>query len=64
MVDEINGKTIYRTYFSMDKGELKKLQKSEVIKVRMLWSIGYEDYEVNELDFFINQLNCLEQVKG
>jgi hypothetical protein len=63
-VDDVNGKTIYRTYFSLEKSEIKKLQKSEVIKVRMLWSIGYEDYEVNELDFFINQLNCLEQIKG
>jgi hypothetical protein len=63
MVDEVNGKTIYRTFFSLDKLEMKKLQKSEVVSVRMLWSIGYEDYDVNELDFFINQLKCLEQVK-
>lgn len=62
-VDEVNGKTIYRTFFSLDKAEMKKLQKSEVVRVRMLWSIGYEDYEINELDFFINHLNCLEQVK-
>jgi hypothetical protein len=63
MVDEVNGKTIYRTYFSLDKLEMKRLQKSEVVSVRMLWSFGYEDYNVNELDFFINQLDCLEQVK-
>jgi hypothetical protein len=62
-VDELNGKTIYRTYFSLDKSEMKRLLKSEVVSVRMLWSIGYEDYDVNELDFFINQLKCLEQVK-
>lgn len=63
VVDEVNGKTVYRTFFSLDKSEIKKLQKSEVVRVRMLWSIGYEDYEVNELDFFINHLNCLAQVK-
>lgn len=62
-IDEINGKTVYRTYFSIDKNEEKELRKSEVIKVRMLWSTGYEDYEINELDFFINQLNCLDQIK-
>ncbi len=63
IIDEINGKTVYRTYFGVDKGDLKQLRKSEVIKVRMLWSSGYEDYEVHELDFFINQIKCLDQVK-
>lgn len=62
-VDENSGKTIYRTYFGVNKNDEKELKKSEVIKVRMLWSTGFEDYEVNELDFFINQLNCLDQVK-
>jgi len=62
-VDESSGKTIYRTYFSVDKNEEKELRKSEVVKVRMLWSTGFEDYEVNELDFFINQLKCLDAVK-
>lgn len=61
-IDEVNGKTVYRTYFTVDKNDEKELSKSEVVKVRMLWSTGYEDYDVNELDFFINQLNCLDQV--
>jgi hypothetical protein len=63
-IDEVNGKTVYRTYFGIDKGDEKKLKKSEVIKVRMLWSSGYEDYDIHELDFFINQLKCLSQVKN
>jgi hypothetical protein len=62
-IDEVNGKTVYRTYFGLDKGDIKQLKKSEVIKVRMLWSSGYEDYDIHELDFFINQLKCLDQVK-
>lgn len=63
VIDEINGKTVYRTYFGVDKSDEKELRKSEVVRVRMLWSSGYEDYDVHELDFFINQLKCLEQVK-
>jgi hypothetical protein len=62
-VDEVNGRTIYRTYFGLDKGDISDLKKSEVVRVRMLWSTGYEDYEVNELDFFIHQLKCLESIK-
>ncbi len=61
-VNENTGKTIYRSHFTIDKTDAKVLSKSEVVKVRMLWSTGYEDYDVNELDFFINQLKCLDQV--
>lgn len=63
-VDDSNGKTVYRTYFAIDKPHEKMLRKSEVVKVRMLWSTGFEDYEVNELDFFINQLKCLDAIKN
>ena len=63
-VDENSGTTVYRTYFSIDSNEERELKKSEVVKVRMLWSTGFEDYEVNELDFFINQIKCLDQVQN
>lgn len=61
-VDENGGRTVYRTFYGIDKNEEKQLLKSEVIKVRMVWSKGFEDYEVNELDFFIDHLNCLDAV--
>ncbi|MFK7950072.1 MAG: hypothetical protein AB8G11_20950 [Saprospiraceae bacterium] len=62
-VDESDGLTVYRTYFGIDKTDEKMLKKSEVVKVRMLWSTGFEDYDINELDFFINQLKCLDVIK-
>ena len=32
-----------------------------VIKIRMLWSSGYEDYDVHELDFFINRATANDE---
>lgn len=62
-VDENNGRTVYRTFYGIDKSEEKQLLDSEVVKVRMIWSKGFEDYDVNELDFFIDQLKCLDAVE-
>lgn len=62
-VDENNGRTVYRTFYGIDKSEEKQLLNSEVVKVRMIWSKGFEDYDVNELDFFIDQLKCLDAVE-
>lgn len=52
-------KTIYTTAFLLDNKDVRELQKSEVSKVRMTWTSGYEEYEVYELDFFTKQFNCL-----
>jgi hypothetical protein len=27
--------------------------------MRVLWSTGYEDYDIYNIEFLINQLNCL-----
>lgn len=52
---------VYKAQYALDTDVVKTLKKSEVDKVRMFWSTGYEDYEVYELDFFFHQLKCLEQ---
>ena len=62
-VDRTKKQTIYSTYFILDKKSLKKFRKSEISQVRMVWSKGFEDYEVYEVDFLINQLNCLDKVR-
>jgi hypothetical protein len=52
---------IYKAQYALDADVIKELKKSEVDKIRLFWSTGYEDYEVYELDFFFHQLKCLEQ---
>ncbi|MFT5386870.1 MAG: hypothetical protein ACI81W_004288, partial [Saprospiraceae bacterium] len=51
----------YRAQYLISSGDEKELKKSEVDKVRIIWSSGYEDYEIYELDFFIDQFNCLDK---
>ena len=51
----------YRVHYPIDRGQLSLLEKQEVDAFRVFWSSGYEEYEVYQLDFFQNQLSCLEQ---
>lgn len=55
-------KKVYRVkgQYSINRKQEKLLKKSELDKVRIVWGTGYEDYEIYELDFFINQFRCLE----
>ena len=58
-IDNYTGDTIFTGYYALGKSAEQALLKSEVDKVRVVWSTGYEDYEIYELNFFIDQINCL-----
>ena len=64
MVDTRKGKTIYNTIFSINAKFEKDLSKIEIDKVRLVWGAGYEDYEVYELDFLIDQFACLNAARA
>lgn len=53
----------YRVHYGIAGDQLSFLEKSEVDKIRVFWSSGYEEYEVYQLDFFMKQLACLEAIK-
>ncbi len=59
--DPLENSVSYRAQYLISSGDEKKLKKSEVDKVRIIWSSGYEDYEIYELDFFIDQFKCLDK---
>lgn len=50
---------IYPISYNFDKSLVKKLTKSEIDRIGIEWTSGYEEYTVYELDFFINQIACL-----
>ncbi len=58
-LNKVTKTTVYRGQYLISKDHEKSLKKSEVDKVRVVWGTGYEDYEVYELDFFIDQFKCL-----
>lgn len=59
--DETGQIFTFRGQYPLDKPTLKKLRSSGLDKVRIAWSTGYEDYEVQNVDLLIQQAQCLEQ---
>lgn len=60
VVDPLTNFTTYRAQYQLSEYQMRSLEESEVDQVRVVWRTGYEDYEVFELDFFINQFECLK----
>lgn len=61
-IDPYSGHTIFTGQYALGKKEINALKKSGLDKMRVMWSTGFEDYDVYYLDFLINQINCLESV--
>lgn len=59
--DTITNLLTYSVHYPIDRSQISLLRNSEVDSVLVFWSSGYEEYEVFEVDFFINQLACLEK---
>lgn len=51
----------YRVHYPIDRAQLNTLRRGELDTMIMFWSSGYEEYEVYNLDFFTNQITCLEK---
>lgn len=50
----------YLVHYPIDQSQINILKNSEVDSVIVSWSSGYEEYEVYQLGFFINQIRCLD----
>ena len=50
----------YRVYYPIDRSQMSILKNNEVDAIRVFWSSGFEEYEVYQLDFFSNQLQCID----
>lgn len=50
----------YRVHYPINQSVINTLKKGEVDNIRMYWSSGFEEYEVYYLNFFIDQIRCLE----
>lgn len=60
IIEPLTGVTVYQTNYPMEKGEYKQLSKTELDKIGIIWSTGYEEYEIYEVDFLMNQAECLK----
>ncbi|MBK6449294.1 MAG: hypothetical protein IPN87_15340 [Saprospiraceae bacterium] len=59
-VDNNNNLTVYKANFPVTRENQKTLMNSLVDKIKIVWSTGYEEYSVTNIDFFSNQIRCLD----
>ena len=53
------GATLYRAQYPLAADLLKKIRRMELDKLRIAWSNGYDDYEVQQVDLLMRQAECL-----
>lgn len=51
--------TRYEAEYAIDPRVLNELEKNALDKIRLVWSTGYEDYEVFDVDLLSRQFDCL-----
>lgn len=55
-----NAGYVYRAQYMLDKTAVKQVKKSGLDKVRLTWATGYEDYDIQLVDFLQRALRCIE----
>jgi len=54
-------RVIYDGIFEMNGSNKKKLKDTELDQIEIIWSSGFEAYEIFNVDLLMNQLKCLER---
>lgn len=49
----------YSVYYPIDRSYINILKESELDLIRVFWSSGFEEYSIQQMDFFQRQLKCL-----
>ncbi len=60
-IEKYTGNTIYKAVFPIDKDYLKLFKTVELDHIGIIWTSGYEQYDVYEVDFLMQHLNCLDR---
>lgn len=59
VVDAQKGTTTFRAQLAIS--ETSELTQSELDTIRVSWSVGYEDYEIYDMDVLRNLFKCLDK---
>ena len=51
----------YHVHYYINEDQLGFLRDREVDNIRVFWSSGFEIYDIFDVDFFMNQIACLER---
>lgn len=60
LIEQYTGNTIYQAIFPIDKDFIKLFKSVELDHLGIIWTTGYEQYDIYEVDFLMNHLNCID----
>lgn len=61
-INKDTGFTEYYVAFGIDKENKRDLKKSDIDKIGIMWSSGFEEYDVYAVDLIKEQLKCLKKL--
>ena len=61
-IENYTGNTIYEVYYPLKKDDLNNLQKFPLDAIGIMWSSGFEKYEIFQVDVLMHQINCLKSL--
>jgi hypothetical protein len=61
-IEQYTGNILYKLEIALDKDALDALERIPLDKIGVMWSSGFERYEVFEVDFFMKQLKCIKKL--
>ena len=59
-IDPYSGHTLFVGRYLLENANQKRLSKVELDKMRVVWTSGYEDYDIFAVDFLVDQFECLK----
>jgi hypothetical protein len=61
-IEQYTGNILYRLEIELDKDAQDALERIPLDKIGVMWSSGFERYEVFEVDFLMKQLKCIKNL--
>ncbi|MFZ1705101.1 MAG: hypothetical protein WAT79_12200 [Saprospiraceae bacterium] len=58
-IEEYSGRVLFQASFLLDKEMTNQLEKLPIDYIGVMWSSGFEKYEVYEVDVLMNQIKCV-----
>ena len=60
-IESYTGHTLYTAIIKLNKSDIGDLKKTYLDNIGLIWSSGYEEYNIYNVDFLTNQFKCLNQ---
>lgn len=59
-LESYTGYTVYNCFYGLENEDVEDLEKLEIDKIGIMWTTGFEEYPVYQIDFIQNQILCLK----